>query len=112
MCGSVLRGRRGNATLLEALDESWQQGLCNEVVYLPEPLFRFGDGVNISDGVSPAEIYLKGDGWIEVELILEGDRDAYYLGVIRNGLNLHDSPQRDRKAMQVNLTSVRGDSPV
>ena len=84
----------------ETFDESWQQGFCNEVVSLPESFLADGNRIGIGNGVTPPEIYLNGNGWIELHFRLVGERDADYV-VIINRLDPHDG--RGQAAAAANI---------
>jgi hypothetical protein len=61
--------------------ESWEHGVTNELVYIPDALPVFDKTALITRTETLAEIYLKGDAWIELQFSLIGERDTEYMVV-------------------------------
>lgn len=60
----------------EAL-KSWDHFQTDEIIYLSDAFTGFGDSRSI-----PAETYRNGSGWLELQFMLHGERDAYYKAII------------------------------
>jgi hypothetical protein len=108
--GSVSLGRESSAW--EKFDESWQYGFSDVMVSVPQPFVADRHRVGISRVVTPAEIYLERNGWIELHFSLVGDRNADYV-VIVNRLYLHDGGCKGPgESVENNLASICGESPM
>jgi len=65
------------ARLIRPAFETWQYAFSNEFVYLNESLCALRDTRDI-----PSEVYGKLHGRMEIQFVLEGDRDGYYKALV------------------------------
>jgi hypothetical protein len=109
--------------LRKEAQEFWEHGITNELVYLPDALPVLSESRRI-----PAEIYLKGDAWIELQFTLVGERNTQFVAIVeslysqvkgnvdddttKGGLYANDVSLRDFRELKKTLTTIRGDTPM
>ena len=85
--------------------KSWEHHFCDEIVYVPETSAILANRKLVRiPSISLPEIYLKSNAWIELQFVLVGERDAYYVAIIE-GVNPQIKGHLDDNAFAVPLNS-------
>lgn len=105
-----LSKENGAIDLREESLETWDHCRSNEVVYLSDTMGTLRNSRNVA-----AELYRNGDGWVEIQFVLHGQRDAYYMAIIRCD-RFHQSagivPSGEAGEVKQNLVPINRNTPV
>ena len=92
--------------LREEARKSWEHGVSNEIVYVPDSVEVLGE-----PGSAPSEIYLKEKSWVHIQFALLNDRNAHYEAIVERLQGLSDVFTGVRE-VNLGLAPVGGNSPV
>lgn len=70
--------------LREEAHKSWENGVLDELIYLPDGIPILNKTRGIASAKTYAEIYLEGHVWLESQFMLLGQRHANYMAIIES----------------------------
>jgi hypothetical protein len=96
--------------LRQKANEGWEYCISNEIVYLPQSITCFDEAVRVG-GMSLPEVYLKGDIWLELELVFVCERDTYSAVIVIDHLRRDKLPSCIREKYD-HLAAISRYSPM